>query len=63
VSLEEFDRLRSTADAQVRPDVPAQDFNIVRATNLPDEIPDLDRDVAAEDRLATLRAEHEVVVQ
>lgn len=33
----------------VRPDVPAQDFDIVRAADLPDQIAHLDRDVAFQD--------------
>ena len=47
----------------VRPDMPLEDFDIVRAADFADQIAHLDRDVASKDRLAILRAEHEVVVQ
>ena len=46
----------------VRPDVALKDFDVVRAADFADQVPDLDRDVASTDRLAILRAEHEVVV-
>src|SRR6266487_1457636 len=47
----------------VRPDVASQYLNVVRAADFADQVPHLDRDVAPEDRLAILRAKHEVVVQ
>ena len=47
----------------VRPDVALKNFDIVRAANFADQVTDFDRDVPANDRLAILRAEHEVVVQ
>ena len=47
----------------VRSDVTFQDFDIVRAADFADQIAHFDRDVASKDRLAILRAEHEVVVQ
>jgi hypothetical protein len=46
----------------VRPDVALQDLNVLAATDLPDQIPNLDADVAPEHRLAILRDEYEVVV-
>ena len=47
----------------VRSDMALEDFDIVRAADFADQIADLDRDVASKDRLAILRAEHEMVVQ
>src|SRR5436190_2660151 len=47
----------------VRPDVTLENLDVVRAADLADQIPHLDRDVASKDRLAILRAEDEMVVQ
>ena len=43
--------------------VPLQNLDIVRPTNLPDQVSDVRRHVPAQDRLAILRDEHEVIVQ
>jgi len=46
----------------VRPDVALQNLDVLASTNLPDQVPHLDSDVAPEHRLAILRDEYEVVV-
>src|SRR5712692_5559785 len=69
-----LDRLHHTARSQVRrhveqqmhmvrPDVAPQDLDIMRSTDLSNQIADVRGNVTAEHRLAILRAEHEVVVQ
>jgi hypothetical protein len=40
-----------------------QDLNVERSTEFPHEIPHLPANFAAQDRLAILRDEHEVIVQ
>jgi hypothetical protein len=46
----------------IRTDMATDDLDVARSTDLADQIVDLRRHVPAERRLATLRAEHEVVV-
>lgn len=47
----------------VRPDMALQNLHVIRAADLADQIAHLDRDVAAENQFAILRAEHKIVVQ
>jgi hypothetical protein len=46
----------------VGPDVSLQNLDVLASTNLPNQIANLDPDVAPEHRLAIPRDEHEVVV-
>src|SRR5438876_770957 len=69
-----LDRLHHPARSQLRghieqkmyvvgSDVAPQNLNIMRSTDLPNQIADVRGDFTAEHRLAILRAEHEVIVQ
>ena len=59
-------RCRRDAEQQidmVRPDVPLQDLDVERPTDLPNHVPHLRPDLAAQHRPAILRDEHEVILQ
>ena len=47
----------------VGPHVPLENFDVLTATDFPDQIPQAAADLPRQDRLAILRGEHEMVVQ